>query len=254
MLLVACAVVLGAALQSAVGFGYGLLVAPALVGVLDPEEALGLLLVLSVLLNLQTLAGERRAHEVARREIAPLVLFSIPGMVAGVYVLESMTRSSLQVTVGGAVLATAAIRFWSFARERRREAGPRPALSGRSVTSARALVGLSCGALTTSTSISGPPIVLWLGTRDLEPGEMRDSLAAFFLATAVLGAVALVALTGTRQSLGEAQWLLLLVPLTAIGHLLGRRLFERLHPEAHRVALLLIVLVAGAASLVAGLL
>ena len=56
----AVAVAAGAALQSAVGFGFALVCAPLLYAALSPEEAVGLLVVLAVEVNLLTLLGERR--------------------------------------------------------------------------------------------------------------------------------------------------------------------------------------------------
>jgi hypothetical protein len=58
------------------------------------------------------------------------------------------------------------------------------------------LTGVTSGALSTSTSLSGPPLVFHLLARGVAPIAMRDTLAAIFVGQALLGFPALVA-TGT---------------------------------------------------------
>ena len=53
--LAAAAALLGAAVQSATGFGFALILSPALLAVLDPYEAVTALLVLGLALNLLVL-------------------------------------------------------------------------------------------------------------------------------------------------------------------------------------------------------
>lgn len=86
--------------------------------------------------------------------------------------------------------------------------------------------GLSAGALTTSTSTSGPPLLLHLLGRGISPGQVRDTLTCCFLGLGALGAVALAA-TGNLAL--PHTWLVpALVPAVAAAHLVGRRLFARL--------------------------
>ncbi len=59
-LVAAAAVAAGAALQSATGFGFSIVAAPLVFAVVDPEEAVGLLIVLGSLVNVLTLVSERR--------------------------------------------------------------------------------------------------------------------------------------------------------------------------------------------------
>ena len=92
---------------------------------------------------------------------------------------------------------------------------------------ARPLAGVSSGALTTSTSTGGPPVVLLLMGRGLTPRTIRDTLTTAFAGFAPVAAAAL-AITGTSEAIPDATWLAALIPLTAIGQLLGRPLFTRL--------------------------
>jgi uncharacterized protein len=240
MLLAALATLAGAALQSATGFGFALLCAPALLAVLGAREAIGTVLVLSMAMNLLVLAGERRRLAVLAGPLATLLLAAAPGLVAGALLLAAISRAALQVVTGVAVLAAVAIAARPGRRARRSLPGATPA------------VGLLTGALTTATGVNGPPIVLWLRQRAATPAEVRDSLAAAFLVLNVLGTAAVALLGGSGRSVRPLA-VVALLPLLVVGHAAGRRVFLRLDPARFRAAGLALVAAAGLASLAAGL-
>jgi uncharacterized protein len=215
----ACAVIAGAALQSALGFGFALVAAPLVYAAFSPPEGVGLLLVLGLEVNLLTLLAERRRPQPVWADLVPVVLWSIPGALLGVAVLRGLDDVALQVLVSVAVLGTLAANL----RAARRRGGPRhaPPAWGRPVT------GLASGALSTSTSTGGPPVVLLLMARGLTPVTVRDTLTATFVGFAATAALALL-VTGTAEAAPDAGRLAVLMPLTAVGQLLGRPLFARL--------------------------
>ena len=143
-LVAAAAVAAGAALQSATGFGFSIVAAPLVFAVVEPEEAVGLLIVLGSLVNVLTLATERRRPRPVWRECAVLLAFALPGAVAGVAVLRALDPVALQIAVTAGVVATPGrARGW---RQK-----PRTAPAGRGP-----IAGLAAGALTTSTTTAGP--------------------------------------------------------------------------------------------------
>ena len=241
MLLAAVGTFLAASVQSATGFGFALVLGPALFAVMQPEEAVTLILVLGLVINLLMLFGEGRRRRIAWPEIRPLLAAAVPGIVCGVFVLEALSASVLQVAVGVAVIGAALLRLRSRAPVVPR--GPLPASA----------LGFGTGVLTTSTSVNGPPLVVWLNARGLGPAELRDSLAACFLILSLAGAVAVGLLVGTDRSAGRIDWLFVLVPLLVGGHAAGRLLFDRLEPERFERVLTFGVIAAGLASIAAGL-
>ena len=62
------AVLAGAALQSATGFGFALVSAPLVFAAVKPEQALGLLIVLGLIVNGMTLGTEGRTPQPLRRD------------------------------------------------------------------------------------------------------------------------------------------------------------------------------------------
>ncbi len=235
-LVAAAAVAAGAAVQSATGFGFSVVAAPLVFATVEPQEAVGLLIVLGSLVNVLTLATERRRPRPVWRECAVLLAFALPGAVAGVAVLRALDPVALQVAVSVGVLATLAARRLAANRRMPAWGGP--------------FAGLVAGGLTTSTTTAGPPMIVYLMGRELEPAQLRDTMPVCFLGLSVVGVIALAA-TGTEGAVPDAWLVALLLPVVALGHLAGRPLFAALVRSGRYEGVLTGVLVA---SVVAGLL
>jgi uncharacterized protein len=241
MVLAAIAAFVGATVQSATGFGFALILGPALFAVLSPYEAVTALLLLGLLLNVLVLLD--RAGPVRWRLIGPVLAFALPGLAGGALLLSALSKPVLQIVVGAAVVGAALLQWRSEGSA---------ALRAEPSLRSGAAVGLASGALTTSTSVSGPPIVLWLRAHGLAPAEMRASLAASFLALNLAGWGALLAAHGTGALAGPGA-LIALAALVAGGYLIGARAHERLDQRQFRALVLVLVIAAGLASAVAGL-
>jgi uncharacterized protein len=239
MALAAAAAFVGAFVQSTTGFGFALLLSPAAFAALEPVEAVMTLLVLGLALNLLVLFEQGRPEHVGWRGLAPLLLWALPGLALGAVALTRLSKDVLQVVVGLAVMAVAA---WQL-RRRHHGADPHPVPAG--------VAGFTSGALTTSISVSGPPIVLWLEARGAHPEEFRASLAASFLALNLTGGVILLATEGSGSL--EAGTVLPLLGLVIAGYALGAAAFRRLNRERFYTLALALVAATGAASVVAGL-
>jgi uncharacterized membrane protein YfcA len=217
----ACAVMAGAALQSGIGFGFALASAPLLYAAApSPEQAVGLLTLLGLEVNLLTLLAEGRRPAPLWRDVLAVAAWSLPGALAGVAILRALDELALQLLVTAGVLLTLMLNLRAARRAR-------PAGGSEPPWWARPAAGLASGALNTSTSTGGPPIVLLLMSRGLHPSVMRDTLTAAFALFAPMTVTAL-ALTGTDEAVPDAAWIAALVPLAALGHLAGRSLFRRL--------------------------
>jgi uncharacterized membrane protein YfcA len=239
MALAAAAALLAAAVQSATGFGFALILSPALLAALDRYEAITALLVLGVALNLLVLFDGGRRGPVAWRELLPVLVAAVPGLAVGAAALELFEKPVLQVIVGTVVVAAALLQL-------------RGRLSG-SPTRARSATaaGLASGALTTSISVSGPPLVLWLESRSVSPAELRATLAASFLVLNVAGFAVVAPLAGVER-VAPAATLLQLLALVVVGHLAGARAFRRLDPSRFSLVVLALVVLTGLASATAG--
>jgi uncharacterized membrane protein YfcA len=235
----ALALFAGAALQSATGFGFALVSAPVLFALLGPQEAVTAGVLVATALNVVTLGGERRRPQVRVGEASALLAWSLPGLAIGALALRELSEQVLSGLVAVAVLGGLAVRVL----------GSRRAAAARPRAWQLPAAGVTGGALSTSTSLNGPPLVFCLLARGASPAQMRDTLAAIFLVQAVLGLPALL-LTGTF-AVPDAVWLLLLAGLA--GQLLGRRAFGRLRGEHYERAVLVVLAVTALTALAASL-
>jgi uncharacterized protein len=243
------AVVAGAALQSSIGFGFALVAAPLLFAAASPAQAVGLMILLGFEVGLLTLLTERRRPQPVWRDVRMVVAWSLPGALAGVAVLRALDELALRLLVTAGVLSALAVQL----RATRRAAPPAGSVQ-EPPRWARPAAGLASGALNTSTSTGGPPVVLLLMSRGLRPAVVRDTLTASFLGFAPVN-VAALAITSTGEAVPEATAVAALIPLTAVGHVAGRPLFARLAAgRAYERVLTAVLLVTVAAGLLAVLL
>lgn len=235
------AVLAGAALQSATGFGFALVSAPLLFAAVQPEQALGLLIVLGLIVNGMTLGTEGRRPQPLVHDSTVILGFGIPGVFVGLAALQALSTTALQIGVTLGVFATLAVR----ALARRRGAVGQ----GDPPRWAAPVAGFTSGVLTTSTNTSGPPIVLYALVRGATPVQTRDTLTVTFIGFALLGAAAL-AIGGTDWVPHPAA-LAALVPAVVIGHLAGRPIFSRIeghHYEPVLTGVLIATALAGLAT------
>jgi uncharacterized membrane protein YfcA len=243
VILALAAVLVGAFVQSATGFGFALVAGPALLAVLEPREAVVVILLLGALLNLLLLFAERRQPDVRTGDVARMVAGAAPGILLGLLVLQHLAKPFLQALVGVVVIGAAVAQAGS--RRTGRGRVPAPPAGGYPV-------GVVSGVLTTSTGVNGPPLVLWLRARGLTGGALRDSVTAALLCLSPLGLLALLALDALRVGVGPLA-APALAAAAAAGHYAGRQAFLRIGPAHYEGAVLLLVLATGAASVAAGL-
>ena len=179
------AVLAGAALQSATGFGFALTAAPLLFAAAEPEPAVWLLIVLGLIVNLMTLGTEgRRPQPLVRDSLTHPGVGHARGSSWACWRCASSARPRCRSAVTLGVFATLAVR--ALARRRQRDAGP-----GDPPAWAAPAAGFASGALTTSTNTSGPPVVLYALARGATPVQTRDTLTVTFVGFGLLGAAAL---------------------------------------------------------------
>lgn len=187
-------------MQASTGFGFALLAAPVLVAVLGPARAVTTLLALGTFLAVLMLPRRANRH-VALSHARPLLIWAAPGVPVGALLLAHLPEDALALFVSGAVLA-------ALAAMRAPAAVPAPRWSAPAA-------GFAAGALTASTSINGPPLVLHLLRARLGPVDSRAALAVCFLVLDVGGMAALV--------LGGLFAVPASLPLLLIGALAGQR-------------------------------
>lgn len=221
----------GGALQSATGFGFALIASPVLVGAYGGAEGISALTLISIAVNAQTLATEGRRPAGDWRLAGLLVAWFVPGAVLGALVLRVASQQLVEALVAVSVLSAIAARVLPAGRRLKLPAAP---------------AGMLAGAFGLSTGVSGPPLVLHLLHAGSPPPRTRDTLAAVFLATAILS-LGVLAVVGVLELPGR---LWLLFASAAAGHVLGRCMFRKVGPVAYERLVLATMGVSALATLV----
>lgn len=215
-----------AILQSLSGFGFALLSAPLLAATIGGAEAVSTIIITGTVCDVAILAMRRSVPRPVAREVWALAGWSVPGMLAGAWLLAWLPASGLQVFVACVVIGAVVLRL----RSRERGVVVRPAWA--------VPAGLLSGALSTSTSLGGPPSVYYLVHRDLKPHAMRDTLVTVSLVRLPLSVASLL-LAGTWETY---EYWLPLVGAALLGQVVGARAFHAFGSSRYeRVVLCLLV-------------
>ncbi len=233
LVVIALAVFSAALVQTTTGFGFALLAVPLLSVFVPTETAV----VISATLGLATSTGQaisERAHADRPAEVRLLVGVAV-GAPLGLVVLEMTTNRQLRFALAGVigVFLLVTLRGWRL---------------HRASTAVDVGAGVVSGALNTTLSTNGPPLVMALHPRGLSPPQFRATLGTVVAASGVL-TVALFALTG-RYDTEVAQALLVGAPALGLGFVAGLWLRARVNPEHFRRIVLVLLAVTGLVTLI----
>jgi uncharacterized membrane protein YfcA len=222
-------VLLGAAIQGSVGFGYALIAAP-LLALIDPALVPGPLLFSSLFLTLLMALRERSSMDVSGMGWA--LAGRVPGSLVGAALLGVLAQEAAGLTIALVILVAVAL-----------------SASGLRVQpSAGALIaaGAASGFMGTVSSIGGPPLALLY--QHAAGSRLRSTLAGLFVFGAVVSLLSL-ALFG-RFGPREVRVAVALLPGMLGGLLLSVRIAPILDGGYTRTAVLAVSGAAGAALLV----
>lgn len=202
---------LGAAVvNGALGYGFSSLTVPIALAFIGARTLVPALVVIEVALNLHQLWLNRAAAPRVAPRVAPLLVGLVPGVALGALALHRVGPDALKVATYAVLLPIAIAQAIGFRRPFARE---------RAVALP---LGVGVGALYATTTISGPPLAMFLGNQGLTRHDFRAALALIRAAEATFTLVALLALGQLHApALALAGWL---VPAVAIGAPLGHHL------------------------------
>jgi len=219
---------LAAGCQSLTGFGSALVAVPLLSLYLDVKLAVVISTLLSTAISAPLLVEVRRQVRLAK--VAPLAIGSVAGVPVGLLILEGVDARSLKILVAAVAIGASAILYLA----PRLHFGSRNALSSL-------VAGALSGLLRASTSMAGPPLVLYTLSHEKEIEEFRSTLLAMFLFTSLLTVPGfIVADLVSRDALlatGVA------VPGLVAGLLAGAYLRSRVQPELFRRLVLAVLVI-----------
>lgn len=217
---------LAASCQAVSGFGFALVMTPLLVLFWDVKATVATSILLGVLINIPLLREVRGTASLGR--VPGLLLGFVIGLGPGVLLLERLDANALRILVAVVVMTASVLMYFA------------PALGrGDDRLSHRVLAGTVSGVIGSSTSLGGPPVVLYLLGREPDAVAFRSTLLVYFLIASTLRLLVFVAFGQITSDVLLMSSLVL--PAMAIGIAGGVWVRRRLHGDPFRRVVLAIL-------------
>ena len=226
-------------LTAITGFGFNALSLPLLAVAFEPHHAVvvGLLVGLLIFALVLLLPGVR--HAVDSRLVWTLFAWSLLGLPLGARILVLLDDRALRLVIGGLTFLYAAGQL----------TGVVPTL--RASRRASPYVGVLSGVLSSSVSMGGTPVIVYLIGLGGEPRDLRATAVAYVVLSTV-GSLVVLSWTGLvdRAALLDA---VQLSPAAVAGFALGALTFRYVSRDLFLRLTLVLLAATGAVALVAGL-
>lgn len=211
---------LAATVNGALGYGFSSITVPLALLFLSNRVLNPALILIEVPLNAYVLWVNRASLPQVWRRVMPIIVGLIPGIVAGTFMVSSVSPDWLKLYTYIVLLPLILLQAAGWRR---------PIKSERSAGLA---FGTGVGVLYSVTTISGPPLAIALNNQGLEKREFRAALGVVRLAESSMTAVAYIyAGLFTAPSFALVPWI---VPSVALGVPLGAQIIQRMRPETFR--------------------
>lgn len=226
------AVGVSAVIQNIVGFGFALLAVPLMVLAVDPHDAV----IISTFLGLgsscfQAFNGRRDSQW---NVIARLSISAIAGIPIGLLIFSHVNERLLKGCLALGIF------FAVFLLARRTSLGV-------SNTRLEIAAGVLSGALSSSLSTNGPPLVFALQGRGLPIAQFRATISTIFT---ISGFVTLLSFLMMRKVNSDSVvGVLYSLPILGIGILIGQKLKPKLNEDNSRRVVLILLFAAGVSAL-----
>jgi uncharacterized membrane protein YfcA len=224
-------------IRGTTGFGFSLVFTPFVILIMEPKSVVPMNLILGLLSNIIVLASCFKAVNI--RRLLPMIAFSMLGVPIGVFIITIISATILKILIGSitvffAILLTLKLTP-RFTNER----------------FASGIAGLMSGILNTSTSLGGPPVVLFMHNQSWQKGEIYPSLSAFFL---ISTGTSLIGLSFSGMvTLDILLTAASLAPGMVIGLFLGMLAFKRVNESYFRILSVVVIVGTGILAVLSGL-
>jgi len=231
------AVLLAAFIRGLAGFGLALILAPILLLILNPVAVVVINIFLGLLSNIVVVIHS--FGQIDYKRVLPMALSSLLGIPLGVWIISVVATNILKILIGVIIIFFAILVASGF----------RKIFSNERLSSS--ISGFFSGILSSSTSLGGPPVVLFMHSQKWPKELIHPSLAVYFL---FLGCCSLGALSVSGQvSADTVISAASLAPALVVGTGLGMVVFHRVKARFFRALSVAIVICAGVLGVISGL-
>jgi uncharacterized protein len=211
------------------GFGLALISTPLLLFVYEPRTVIVLTAVFSIFISgAVVLDSWPNAH---KRLVLALLLPAFAGTLVGAELLRTLDPIYIRLAVGTVVVFSAVLLLRNVR------------LPGAETWWGPVVAGSASGALSTSTGLAGPPIVILLAARGLRKHDFRGTSALYFLVMS-LASIVVLSLRGLVEG-GDLTLAAILIPAAIAGKAIGTATLKKISEDAFRkISLGIVILTA----------
>ncbi|MEL3971886.1 sulfite exporter TauE/SafE family protein [Rossellomorea oryzaecorticis] len=204
-----CIILIASILQTSTGFGFSIMATPFLLLLFQPNEAIQINLILSLLISLTLIWKIRKAidFDLMKKFIAG----SVAGVPNGIFIfmtINDLTTFKIAVSILLLVLTVLLVLRFRIKRTPFRDY----------------LIGGVSGMLTTSIGMPGPPLLLYFAGTSTKKDVLRATTLAFYLFIYFISLATQLMFTGTNRVIWETS--LYAIPIVLLGLLIGQVLFN----------------------------
>ncbi|MCW5747056.1 MAG: sulfite exporter TauE/SafE family protein [Alphaproteobacteria bacterium] len=211
------------------GFGSAMLMAPVFAVLFGPAAMIATVVTIELAVSLQLFPAARR--ECDWRIIGPMSLVACLAMPLGAWLLASIDKGLVVKVVSGIIVAFVVI-LASGVRYR-----------GRRSVAGGVAVGAVSGMMMATTSVGGPPVLMYLLAGNDPPARHRANIITYYMVTQV-PLIVIILWYGLAGGDSVARGVVLL-PLMLVGAWIGHVLFDPRNERLYRNVALVILLCAG---------
>ncbi len=215
----AFAVFIGSFFATVSGFGFALVTTPLLSMVLPLKTCVVFIMALTIILRILTMY--RVWGQFDWRTVLTVIAGSTMGIIPGSYLLKVISLSGLQLVMGAVLLVAVVLMELQYT------------LPVKNLTLGRLVAGFLSGLSGSTTSFSGPPLVLYFLNEKMDKDLMRANMIWIFGMGSVIMMLGSI-ISGTAREINEWNMFALLAVATVGGVLAGERFFNRLNQHLFR--------------------
>lgn len=236
-LLLALITFLSATLQSAIGFGFGLIAVPIFLLILNSAHAIQMVMIIILCVSLvdwYKLKGKSAPTLLWCLNIGMLFGFPI-----GLYIFQQVDLNTLKLIIAVVIMLFSGLLFYRQFKSQNIKSVPVDEIKHWKTT----VSGFLSGIMTSSLAMPGPIVMIYLVQQGLDKTLIRATILTFFV-TAYSGAILLQSL---MVGISASTWTssLALVPPALIGVFVGHKIADKINQQLFRtIVLTLLILMA----------
>jgi uncharacterized membrane protein YfcA len=226
---------LAATIQSATGFGFGLIAVPVFLLILNSSDAIQITMIMVLFMSI---ADWMKLKGQGSR---PLLIYLVVGMILGfpfgLYIFLNFELHLIKLMLAAIIIVFSGFNLYKLFNKESPTVDHSPSYARWAVT----LTGYFSGILTACLAMPGPPVMLYLVHKGFEKTVIRATILTFFI-FAYAGGVLLQSLT---IGISSSTWMtsLTLVPVGLVGVLCGHTIAHKIDQTLFKKIVLIILMI-----------